>query len=105
MTNAQFQQAVLERFMSLDTFQKTVLEHFKAIDGRFDDLEGKVDFLAVRLFNVEERLEQGATKSELAAFRGETLFRFDGLAKNQVRFDQELVAIIDRQDRLEGIRS
>ncbi len=89
---------MLDRFASLDAFQKAVL-------GRFDDIEGKVDFLAVRLFHVEEQLDHCATKSELAAFRGETLLRFDGLAKNQERFDQELAAIIGRQDRLEGARS
>lgn len=84
-------------------------EELSSLARQFRDFQGsaeeKWDWFATQMLRMEEKWDSCATKADLASFRQEVLSRFDGFAKNQERLDHELIAIIGRQDRLEGVHS
>lgn len=74
---------------------------FDKLEIRFDNQEDRLDTIAIHLVELDEKVSQCATKSELYAVRDEVILYMDGFAKQNETFNQELAASNSRLTRVE----
>ncbi len=96
----------IERFATKDDLKafatKDDLKTFTvSVDGRFKDVDAKLDTIAIRVLDLDEKLDRCATKDALNAVHSNLLVSMDRFAKRYETVDQELTALYGRDDRLE----
>lgn len=87
--------AELTRFVSKDD-----LSRFATKDD-FKDLEDKVDTIAIHILEMDEKIDRCTTKEELYTVKNDLIKSMDRFAKHYETVDQEMAALIGRDDRLE----
>ena len=91
---------------------ETLTGRFDGLEGRFDKLERKVDagfaaseekfdFLAHRLFAVEEKVDKCATSDRVNVLEGKMIHMFDQQGVILQRLDQERFFTYERIKRVE----
>lgn len=89
------------RFDGLESRFDGLEGRFDKLEARFDSSDERVDTIAIHLMELNEKVSQCATKSDLFAVKDQVFLYLDSFAKQNETFNQELAASYTRFERIE----